>query len=242
MKPLVLLLALSTATLAETPLEPWQKQPLDTKLLDSLPPQVQIVPSSYKLASSTSSSIGTDANTRKVIIIGQTLPILIADLYNFQFNRISFPKDLPEGRYDLIANLPTGSVDALKRKIEEQFGLSIRNENRKTNVYALEIDHADAPNLRRAGAVGNSSLTSESSGLKGERIEIQNLAAFLETQTGTPVVDATGLEGKYDFLLRWEPDFTNRTKPLEEALNSQLGMKLTPREWPVEYLLVEKAN
>lgn len=241
-KPFVLILALSTTAIAQAPLEPWQKQPLDAKLLDSLPPQVEIVPSGYKLPGSTSSSIGTDANTRKVIIVGETLPMLIANLYGFPSNRISFPNDLPQGRYDVISNLPEGSLDALKKKIEEHFGLSIQKENRKTNIYVLEIDHADAPNLKKVGVAGNSSLASESSGLKGERMEIRNLAAFLETQTGAPVIDSTGLEGNYNFLLRWEPDFTNRMKPLQEALSAQLGMKLTPKEWPIEFLVVEKSH
>jgi len=242
MKPLVLFLALSTAALAQAPLEPWQKQPLDAKLLDSLAPQVEIVPSGYKLQSSTSSSIGTDANTRKVIIVGETLPSLIVTLYGFPPNRIVLPNDLPEGRYDCIANLPTGSIDALKKKIDEQFGLTTRKEKRDSMVYLLKADRAGAPGLKAVGRVGNSSLSSEASGLSGKRIPLSNLATFLESQVGAPVLDETEFIGCFDLQLRWEPDYSDKLRPIQDALIKQLGLKLVPEQRPLEVLVVEKAR
>jgi uncharacterized protein (TIGR03435 family) len=241
MKPFVLILALSTAAFAQAPLESWQRQPLDAKLLDSLSPQVQIVPSGYKFPSSTSSSIGADVNMRKVIIVGETLPNLIEALYGFPSNRIAFPQDLPQGRYDLIANLPIGSIDALKKKIEEQFALTIRKEKRDSLVYSLKADHAGAPGLKAVGRVGNSTLSSESSGLTGKRVPLSNLATYLESQVDAPVVDETEYIGCFDLHLRWEQDYSDKLRPIQEALIQQLGLKLEATQRPLEFLVVEKA-
>lgn len=240
LKPLVLFLVLSTAALAQAPLEPWQKKPLDTKLLDSLSPRVEILPSTYELASSTSSSVGTDANTRKFIVVGQTLPIIISTLYGFPSNRIVFPKDFPQGRYDLIANLPTGSIDALKKKIDEQFGLTIRKDKRDGPVYLLQADHAGAPGMKAVGSAGTSTLSSESGGLTGKRVPLSDLATFIESEVGVPVIDETEYTGCFDLQLRWEPDYSDKLKPIQKALIEQLGLKLVAAQRPLEVLMVEK--
>ncbi len=63
---------------------------------------------------------------------------------------------------------------------------------------------------------------------------------------GHPVVDRTGLEGPYDFVL----DFTPDPRPayatedsggptFQQALQQQLGLKLEPQEAPVEFLVLD---
>ena len=63
---------------------------------------------------------------------------------------------------------------------------------------------------------------------------------------GRPVVDRTGLEGPYDFVL----DFTPDPRPsyatedsggpnFQQALQQQLGLKLEPQKAPVEFLVLD---
>jgi uncharacterized protein (TIGR03435 family) len=59
------------------------------------------------------------------------------------------------------------------------------------------------------------------------------------------VVDETGLKGQYDFVLNgvsalYSPD--NSTTSIFTALREQLGLKLEPREFSVEVLVVESAS
>lgn len=68
---------------------------------------------------------------------------------------------------------------------------------------------------------------------------------------GRPVVDQTGLTGKFDFVLTWMPDVgplatRNADSPAEpqaptflEALREQLGLKLEPAKAPVRTLVID---
>jgi uncharacterized protein (TIGR03435 family) len=71
---------------------------------------------------------------------------------------------------------------------------------------------------------------------------------------GRPVLDQTGLTGKYDFLLEFAPDRgpappdgANTTAPppdtagpgIEQALKEQLGLKLESQKGPVNVWIVD---
>ena len=69
-----------------------------------------------------------------------------------------------------------------------------------------------------------------------------------------PVVDKTGLSGRYDFDLEWAPDETQfgggvpaassdaPSAPLFSAIQEQLGLKLVATRGPVDALVVDKAE
>jgi len=60
-----------------------------------------------------------------------------------------------------------------------------------------------------------------------------------------PVVDQTGLTGKWDFLLKWRPDTApdtgdpNALPGLFTAIQEQAGLKLEGTTAPVEVLVVD---
>jgi uncharacterized protein (TIGR03435 family) len=85
----------------------------------------------------------------------------------------------------------------------------------------------------------------------GRDVPLKMLAESMPTQTGMatlrrPVVDETGLKGGYDFWIDWTPEDT-RNDPengetggtFRQALKSQLGLKLAPRNEPVEVLVID---
>ena len=85
----------------------------------------------------------------------------------------------------------------------------------------------------------------------GRNVPLKMLAESMPTQTGMatlrrPVVDETGLKGGYDFWIEWTPEDT-RNDPengetggtFREALKNQLGLKLEPRNGPVQVLVID---
>ena len=73
------------------------------------------------------------------------------------------------------------------------------------------------------------------------------LAALLSRQLGTPVVDKTGLTGRYDFQLQWATD-GKVTEPgssdavpasIFTAVEQQLGLKLEPLQAPSDVLVID---
>jgi bla regulator protein blaR1 len=80
--------------------------------------------------------------------------------------------------------------------------------------------------------------------------------SFEVGRVGRPVVDATGLTGKYDFKLTWTPnrgDFASGSwaastgesasepegTPFLEAIKAQLGLKLTTGRAPLKVLIID---
>ena len=69
-----------------------------------------------------------------------------------------------------------------------------------------------------------------------------------------PVVDKTGLTGRYDFDLTWAPDETQlqgeapkmaedvASPPLFTALPQQLGLRLEATRGPVDAMVIDKAG
>jgi uncharacterized protein (TIGR03435 family) len=76
---------------------------------------------------------------------------------------------------------------------------------------------------------------------------IGDLVDMLSGEFARPVVDKTGLHGKYDFVLHYhgtrmsemDPNETNPLPPLDEAIQDQLGLKLEPDRGPVRILVVD---
>jgi uncharacterized protein (TIGR03435 family) len=89
---------------------------------------------------------------------------------------------------------------------------------------------------------------------------MQQFTGMLSNQFNKIVVDATGLKGKYDFLLSWMPESRTGAPPpsaasgpgapaapapdesgpsLLEAVQDQLGLKLESKKGPVEILVID---
>ena len=84
---------------------------------------------------------------------------------------------------------------------------------------------------------------------------MEMLAAQLSGQLGGPVIDATGLTGKYDIDLYWSAVNSLRASApgadpamlasdpsgptLQQALQDQLGLHLESKKGPVDFLVVD---
>lgn len=76
------------------------------------------------------------------------------------------------------------------------------------------------------------------------------LATHLTAAAGRPVLDKTGLEGRYGFFLFWtqlsaqSADAVAGLGPTDffAAIEQQLGLKLQPNREPVEILIVDHAE
>jgi uncharacterized protein (TIGR03435 family) len=95
----------------------------------------------------------------------------------------------------------------------------------------------------------------------GLDVSMVEFAWGLSNQLGRTVVDATGLKGKYDFVLSWSVDMTPPSMPpapgdasattspppppapvgrdVMEAIQRQLGLKLELKKGPVDMLVVD---
>ena len=88
--------------------------------------------------------------------------------------------------------------------------------------------------------------------LRGGARSMADLARNLTGRVNRTVIDRTGLNGPYDFVLRWTPDNFQNTAgnagpsldgtQIFTAMQEQLGLRLEPQRGPAEFLIVDNVE
>jgi uncharacterized protein (TIGR03435 family) len=142
--------------------------------------------------------------------------------------------------------------ERVRTLLADRFALAIHKETKEQPIYVLTIGK-NGPKLTVVTTPGNEQ------GTRGGRGRSQGLAATmgllantLSNATGRPVVDKTGLTGKYDYVLEWTPDAAageNADAPaagtgptIFTALQEQLGLKLEAAKGPVDTIVIDSVD
>lgn len=156
--------------------------------------------------------------------------------------------------YQLIAQSPAGTTPAqeqfeqmLQALLAERFKLKLHHETKDLPAYELVIGKnghklKDAADLSQH-TVWNSGAVSK---YHGKSVSMHDLAFVLRTQTGRPVIDKTGLAGKYDFELQWasgNPPPPDLDAPsIFTAVQEQIGLRLDPVKAPFDTIVIDSAE
>jgi uncharacterized protein (TIGR03435 family) len=161
-------------------------------------------------------------------------------VYDLPADQIDVQARLPEGTFDVIATMPNDREDqfdqVLRQAVELTFRVKARREKRDTDLYVLEKKDGESPRLTPSVMDSGSSTN-----VGPKRIELMNvpiaiIADALRSQLKKPVVDETGLSGRYDVVLEGRlDDVDSLTKTVQETL----GLELRPATRPVEFLVIE---
>jgi len=192
-----------------------------------------------------------------VIIQNVSLRRLISMAYSIPDSReylLSGPDWLDSERFDILARYPQDTPDQgvlimLQSLLGERFNLAVHRETRQIPGYAL-VTGKSGPKLHSAARPGPFPMFRALSGhASGSSISMPDLADRLSrTPFGLerPVVEFTGLTGRFDLTLDWSPIDRQGENPngpsTFTALEEQLGLKLEPRKLPLEILIVDKVN
>jgi uncharacterized protein (TIGR03435 family) len=210
-----------------------------------------------------SSSIDGDFKT-----INLSLRALIRWAFEMPETRIlGGPSWIDTTKFDIDAKAD-GSVDAqlhllssdagrwqkermVQALLADRFKLVTHGETRELPIYALVV----AKGGPRFGAIQANGTTINSG---NGHIEVQasnSVSVFAEELArvaGRVVVDKTGIQGRYDLMLKWTPDdsptagLNGSTAAADAsgpsiftALQEQLGLKLEPQKGPVQVLVID---
>ena len=151
-------------------------------------------------------------------------------------------------------------TERLRALLADRFQLVVHKETKEQPIYALVVSK-DGPKLKEAKEVGARQGMSTGRGrMEGIAAPIGMLGTILSNIMGRPVVDKTGLTGKYDFVLEWTPDEgpdaraqgfgDGVTSPapaaggptIFTALQEQLGLKLESQKGPVPNIVIDRAE
>lgn len=236
------------------------------------PPQVRIKPSIYTnfVAGSGPGTTylrrpdGTYFETKtdwQAIGLGEPLQDIVLKAYDAQEWQAIFLAPLPaKSLYDFVSNLTNSTAGPLQALIGKQFGITGHWETMETNVLVLKISGSGARgfkpaeslmhhlNISNVGAfdlfMGTERSIGRTNVFINQTMDSLIKQLWLENEFRLPIVDETGMAGRFDFLFQyptWYPGYSEQ-QAWKDALNNQLGLELVPAQRPVKMLVVEKVN
>lgn len=204
---------------------------------------------------------GTDRFVEK----DYTLKLLIAAAYEVSPRVISGgPGWMESDHYDILAVTPgtirpthDEQMAMLRNLLSDRFKLTFHREEKEFSIYQLEVAKG-GPKLKASTAPVDdpaqliSVVYPERVVLPARNATMHDLASLMQRAIfDRPVVDKTGLSGRYDFDLEWAPDETQfggelaaapadaPSPPLFTAMQQQLGLKLEATRGLADALVVD---
>ncbi len=192
-----------------------------------------------------------------------TLVDVIKFAYDVQSRQIEGgPGWMDTDKWDIEAKSDTPGLpspaqlrEMVQKLLAARFALKFHEEKREMAAYALTVGK-DGPKLTRStDTSGLGGFTMGPLGVMHAEATMEDFAHVLQSDIlDRPVVDETGLEGKWDFTLQWTPDETqfagmkvprpaedeaNPLPPLFTALQEQLGLKLEAQKTDVPVIVID---
>jgi uncharacterized protein (TIGR03435 family) len=223
-------------------------------------PQPAFEVATVKLNKSGARGIGNHFDPERATWTNISLRVLITNAHRIQSDQLMGGPDwIRSERWDIEAKTegPTTTdqkFQMLQPLLEDRFKLQAHRETREMPEYRLVIAKGGSKLREYRKGEGDSRQEGTRIGrglIDGHGAEFNSLVFFLRSETGRPVVDATGLSGKFDFKLEWVPDESQPNSggdapppdasgaSIFAAIQEQLGLKLETMKGPVEVLVID---
>ncbi len=246
------LLAMGLAAAGQTPVAP------ANQMAKGAHPSFEVATIKLSDPASQRQHIGYEGS--KVDAAGQTLKSLMMFAYGVHAKQIvDAPGWVSEDKYDIagLADVPgepdLKQMQEMYRKLfAERFGLVLKPEKREMAYYAITVAKGG---VKIAKTKFDESALDQSGDGRGRQMEMRytanqmsDFALGMNYFTDKPLVNETGLDGRYDFTLKWTPDTASapvegdQVPGLFTAMQEQLGLKLEPKKGLVDVLAVEKVG
>jgi uncharacterized protein (TIGR03435 family) len=162
-----------------------------------------------------------------------------------------------EAKADTPGELNVSQMKLMMQKLfAERFALQVHEEKRKMEAYVLIVSKDGPKMTKTADASSPTNVLMYPQGvIIAKSATMANLAQWLRSIFGQPVMDKTGIEGRWDFTMKWTPDErqfadvpesarrpaddANPPPPLFTAIQEQLGLKLETQKTDVPVLVVD---
>jgi uncharacterized protein (TIGR03435 family) len=253
-----------------TPATEWTIPPPPVRL----PPMVADANPSFEVATIKPSKpdepgklFGVRGNHFKTI--NTTLTDLITFAYGVQQKQVvGQPEWLDKDKWDIEAQPDVPGAPnkeqvgtMVKKLLADRFQLKFHEDKKELSAYVLTV--AKSGNKMTAGSTDPNQLPGLFFRALGvltvQNATMQDFAGLMQTTVlDKPVVDQTGLPGKWNFLLKWTPDESqfggmgikvpppsdapDAPPPLFTAIQEQVGLKLDAGKAQVKVMVIDKAE
>lgn len=207
----------------------------------SVPPETRFEVATLKVNHSSEPESGSIEHGR-LTIRAATLKHLIAAAYEIRVDLVTGgPSWVDVDRFDVEAKADPNASEhmsrvMLQRLLSECLKLAVHRQKRQTRVLVLTIAKG-GPKLTRSSE--DSSVRSRCFGThpltctKRTMAEFADVLPRISSGIETPVVDETGLDGRYDFKLMFaQPNPRGQAETASESPRvRRVGMRMSPFLW-----------
>lgn len=138
----------------------------------------------------------------------------------------------------------------VQKLLADRFQLKFHRETREQSVYAITVAKGGSKLGKSTGdpdALGNvgNDMHAGQNTMTINNFSMAEFALVMQLFTDRPVVDQTGLAGKWDFKWTWTvdesrvPPDSNAAPGLFTAIQEQLGLKLKPVKAPADAFVID---
>jgi uncharacterized protein (TIGR03435 family) len=168
--------------------------------------------------------------------------VVLRDLIGFVYRtspvRVQGPSWLDD-TYSVKARPQAGEenqfLSALQLALLDRLHLRVEHVGKEMPVYVLKMTNPDAPKMTPGN--GAAPMSGGNGSLSVVNVPMSEFDDFLTGTFGRPVVDETGLKGRYTFDLAWP---SGDLEALAKVIRERLGLVLTDDRRKVDVLLVER--
>jgi uncharacterized protein (TIGR03435 family) len=201
-----------------------------------------------------------------------TLKTLVQAAYNLTPRAVSGgPSWVDSDRYEILAETPGNvrptleeQMSMLRKFLADRFKLEFHREEKEFSIYAMTVARTGSK-LKESTLDPDATpegppllafvLAPDTVRLPARGVTMAEVASvFQRAALDRPVVDRTGLSGRYDFDLEFTPDESQfggiglkgtpeSTKPdLFTAMQQQLGLRLEATKGPINTVVIDRVE
>jgi len=183
-----------------------------------------------------------------------TLATCIKFAYGVKDSQISGPEWLQSEHFDILAKADAPvAEDQLKLMMQallaDRFKLSFHRQSKELSAYAMTVAKGGAK-LKESAPDTKPFRENSAVGTVVKAMTMKEWADFISGPMQTPVVDMTGLKGRYDFSLDFTAylpggekvmnvAFDNANGIMIAAMQGELGLKMESRKETVDVLMID---
>lgn len=154
-------------------------------------------------------------------------------------------------QFDISAKTGHASTDAelktmLQGLLADRFKLVFHRQSKEMAVMTMSLGK-NMNKLHESPGEGESSLETPNDVAVGKHASMADLAQLASSALRIPVIDQTGLTGRYDFTIDTRPYMNNdapvdRPALLISILQGELGLKVESKKLPIDMLVIDHAE
>lgn len=196
-----------------------------------------------------------EATPGSVTMRNITLKSCIAWAYHVTTAQVTGPDWMGNERYDIAAKAAGPANEAQLRVmtqglLAERFRVQLHRQTKEMPAYVLTVGK-NGPKFQESKTDGEMAIDPDRKTMTvtAHRVPVSQLIDMLVRLYQMPVIDETGLTGRYDVSInaaKYIPQSGDRpSDPLsliQDALQDELGLKLEARRMPVDLLIVDHAE